>query len=56
MHDLVYWKSIGSDVGFSINDARSDMQYVGKEEADITATSKNGSVVIRLVHPGGGTP
>ncbi len=55
-HDLAYWKSVGTDVGYSIAEQREDMVYLGKEEADILLQRGKNKIVVRVVHPGGGTP
>lgn len=54
-HDLCYWKEVGADVGKNIEEARKDLKYLGREEADVDLSNKKGKVRVRLVHPGGGT-
>jgi predicted phosphodiesterase len=54
-HTLSFHNEAGVDVGRIINLQRKDLVYVGKEEADIRLENKNGSCILRLVHPGGGT-
>jgi len=49
-HDLSHWKRSQVDVGRMITERRSDMMYLGQEEADVMI----GGVRIRLSHPGKG--
>lgn len=53
-HDLSFFKSAGTDIGDRISAIRSDLVYLGREEADILIGGKN-LARLRLFHPGGGT-
>ncbi len=54
-HDLSFYKNVGIDPGKPIAARRSDMVYLGREEADIIFDTKYGKARMRLVHPGKGT-
>jgi len=55
-HDLSYFKRSGFDVGIRLAKERSDLVYLGPEEADINIQTEVGAdrpVILRLFHPGG---
>ena len=54
-HDLSFYKNAGVDIGDIISSYREDMIYLGQEEADIPFKNNNGKIILRLLHPGGGT-
>jgi UDP-2,3-diacylglucosamine pyrophosphatase LpxH len=54
-HDLSFWKRSGVDVGDRIATERKDMDYLGKEEADVVIGKGKRTVRLRLSHPGKGT-
>lgn len=54
-HDACYWKQVGLDVGELLAEQRSDLIYLGMQEADKVFTSEKGSITVRLTHPSGGT-
>jgi predicted phosphodiesterase len=54
-HDLSFWKNAGIDIGEKIASRRSDMKYLGREEADVPILCNNVKVILRLTHPGKGT-
>jgi predicted phosphodiesterase len=54
-HDRSFWKDGGNDIGFKIAEKRSDLVYLGSQEADINIGKDNCAATIRLSHPNGGT-
>jgi len=54
-HDHSYWKRAGISVGEKIEAQRSDMIYLGMDEADVILESGGNSIVLRLFHPAKGT-
>lgn len=54
-HDLSFFKSVGVDIGKTIQEARDDLRYLGREEADVEFLTKYGTARMRLTHPGKGT-
>ena len=50
-HDLSFWKSVGVDIGEIISSRRTDMEYLGKEEALVDIQG----IKLQLSHPGKGT-
>lgn len=54
-HDISFWKHAGLNVGWGIINKRKDMNYLGREEADIVLGSGERTITMRLSHPGKGT-
>jgi len=54
-HDLSFWKQSGNNIGKKIAALRSDMNYLGDDEADVLLKSDSGTAMLRLRHGGGGT-
>lgn len=54
-HDLSFFKTSGTDIGPKITYGRPDLVFIGREEADILIKTKHGEIIVRLIHPGGGT-
>jgi hypothetical protein len=52
-HDMSYMKLAGLDVGVSIAEKRSDMQYLGMLSGEVEI---NNVKMIQLLHPDGGMP
>jgi predicted phosphodiesterase len=51
-HDSCYWKTDGHDIGKTIAEKRSDLEYLAQDQATIEIKP---GVKIALIHPGGGT-
>ena len=51
-HDLSFWNSSGADIVKEASKARSDIDYLGQDEADIDVGN---GVILKLLHPAGGT-
>jgi hypothetical protein len=55
-HDLSFYKRAGMDIGNHIAARRKDLIYLGRERKDVKIHTENGGdVILRVVHPGGGT-
>jgi len=54
-HDLSFYKRSGIDIGNIIAEKRPDMEYVGRETANILMGNKEKKIRVKLMHPGKGT-
>jgi len=54
-HEGYYLKSAGVLIGRMLEMRRSDMVYLGMDEADVIIHPGEARPVLRIVHPGGGT-
>jgi len=52
-HEGSWFKREGLLIGPKIQEARSDMEYIGLDEADVTWDSMN--IVMKIMHPGAGS-
>jgi predicted phosphodiesterase len=54
-HDATFYKSVGADIGKYIAGVRDDINYHGNMESDVEIKTDNGSAIVRMFHPDGGT-